>query len=153
MYCNYIDRLAVCLLPDVLRDALGLLTDFARLPPGHYPIDGTRLFALVQEMETGYAEERLFEAHARYLDVQYLVSGIERIGYLPRGSQVVLREDRLEDSDIALYDSPLPASELLLTPGMYAVFEAGELHRPCCSVAEPAPIRKVVLKLRQEKTA
>ncbi|BEV71665.1 MULTISPECIES: YhcH/YjgK/YiaL family protein [unclassified Paludibacterium] len=153
MYCDHIDHLAVCPLPDALRNALGLLTDFALLPPGHYPIDGTRLFALVQEMETGYAEERLFEAHARYLDVQYLVSGVERIGYLPRGSEVRLHEDRLEESDIALYDSPQAASELLLTPGMYAVFEAGELHRPCCAVASPAPIRKVVLKLRQGEVA
>ncbi|TDR82970.1 YhcH/YjgK/YiaL family protein [Paludibacterium purpuratum] len=153
MYCDHIDNLANSPLPAELRDVLALLADFAQRPAGRYPIDGERCFALVQEMTTGHADTRRFEAHARYLDVQYLVSGAERIDYLPKECETTLLEDHLSERDIAFYDAKQPACELMLSPGMYAIFQAGEYHRPCCAVANPAQIKKVVLKLRQGELA
>ncbi|MBV8048065.1 MAG: YhcH/YjgK/YiaL family protein [Paludibacterium sp.] len=146
MYCDHIDNLSSCPLTPALRDCIGLLPQFAAQPPGRYPIDGERCFALVQEMTTVPASERRLEAHGRYLDVQYLVSGEENIGYLPSGSSATVREDRLADKDIAFYDAPQPPCELALSAGMYAIFQPGEFHRPGCAVTNPMPIKKVVLK-------
>ena len=55
-------------------------TDFARLPPGKHPVDGENVFALVQQLETKPKKGAFWEAHRRYVDVQYLVEGAERMG-------------------------------------------------------------------------
>lgn len=151
MYCDHLD--AQPALPAFLRALLPHLKAFAEQPVGRYDIDGDRLFALVQECDSEPATMRRFEAHARYLDVQYLVAGCEGIGYLPAGAEVQLLEDRLASHDIAFYDSAVAASELVLMPGMFAIFAPGELHRPCCAIGAATRLRKVVLKLRMPEAA
>jgi biofilm protein TabA len=151
MFCDHIDNLEHAVLPEMLRAVLPHLQAFADRPAGRYDIDGDRLFALVQELDTAPTATRRFEAHARYLDVQYVVGGCEGIGYLPGNVGPRLVEDRLASHDIAFYDCDVPACELVLRPGMFAVFAPGELHRPCCAVGEPGTVRKVVLKLRLQE--
>ena len=56
-------------------------TDLANAEPGKYEIDGANVFALVQEYESKPMAEGKWEAHRRYIDVQYIVSGTEFIGY------------------------------------------------------------------------
>lgn len=151
MFCNHLEHRMHASVPAELRSALGLLPDLAQLTPGRYPINGDKMFALVQEMDTSLAPNSRFEAHERYLDVQYLVSGLERIDYLPQTSEARLLEDHRAERDIAFYATGEPASELILRPGMFAVFYPGELHRPGCAVGTPGKIRKVVLKIRHEQ--
>jgi biofilm protein TabA len=130
-----------------LQSALGLLEDLAQLSPGRYPINGDKLFALVQEMDTTQAQNGRFEAHQRYLDVQYLVRGREKIAYLPPGGLEQAVGDYVSERDIRFFTSTAPASELILSAGMLAVFFPGELHRPCCAVGTSERIKKVVLKM------
>lgn len=144
MYCNHLNA-DHSPLPEYLRAALARLPELAHGEPGRYPIDGDRLFALVQQLDT--FDNARFEAHTRYLDVQYLVAGEERIDYLPAGSPTRLLEDRLHEHDIAFYHADQPACQLQLVPGMFAVFAPGELHRPCMAPAAPMTIKKVVLKM------
>ena len=151
MFCNHLEHRMHASVPAELRSALGLLPDLAQLTPGRYPINGDKMFALVQEMDTSLAPNSRFEAHELYLDVQYLVSGLERIDYLPQSSEARLLEDHRTERDIAFYATSEPASQLILRPGMFAVFYPGELHRPGCAAGAPAKIRKVVLKIRQER--
>jgi biofilm protein TabA len=148
MFCHHIDKLQLADLPAWLSELIPHLRAFADQPVGRYEIDGKRLFAMVQELQTEPVETRRFEAHARYLDVQFVVAGREGIGYLPDAAGATLIEDRLASHDIAFYGSDAPASELSLLPGMFAVFAPGELHRPCSAIGAAAPVRKVVLKLR-----
>ena len=151
MFCDQLGSSACALLPAELRRALALLPELALRAPGRYPIDGERLFALVQQLDT--FDNQRFEAHARYLDVQYLVSGNEKIGYLPQGLTLPLLQDQLASHDIAFYQAEQPACELLLTPGMFAIFAPGELHRPCGMLEQPINIKKVVLKILQQPEA
>jgi YhcH/YjgK/YiaL family protein len=58
-------------------------TDLASLAPGRHELDGKRLFALVSDYTPKPLAECRWEAHRRYLDLQYLVSGIERMGVAP----------------------------------------------------------------------
>jgi biofilm protein TabA len=153
MFCDHIDNLDTCLLPQALREHVALLKPFATRAPGRYPIDDDRCFVMVQTLETVPAGQQHFEAHARYLDIQYLVEGAEGIGFLPSGSPMTLLEDKLEERDIAMYAHRQPGSELVLTPGMYAIFLPGEYHRPLCAVTQPMPIKKVVLKWRMGEPA
>lgn len=58
-------------------------TDFSRLAPGKHPVMGDEIFALVNHYETQQEEKCVLEAHEKYIDLQFMVSGREQIGYSP----------------------------------------------------------------------
>ena len=58
-------------------------TDFNQVKPGRYDIDGDTVYALVQEYDSKPKSEGFWEAHHAYLDVQYVASGAEHMGYRP----------------------------------------------------------------------
>ena len=59
--------------------------DVAALPCGRHEIDGDEVFANVQELVTVPAGEKNYEAHRRYADIHYVISGTELIGIAPVG--------------------------------------------------------------------
>lgn len=122
-------------------------TDYNNIAPGKYPIDGERMFAIVQDPITQSWDSDLPEFHARHIDVQYLLSGEEALGFLPGNPSLVPCDDFLKERDIAFVPAQLNETRIVLTPGMYAVFFPGELHRPCRAVNQSMPIKKVVIKI------
>ncbi|HEY3291125.1 MAG TPA: YhcH/YjgK/YiaL family protein, partial [Anaerolineae bacterium] len=56
-------------------------TDLAQLPVGRIELDGKNLYVLIQEYSTKLPGTGKWEAHKRYIDIQFIVSGQERIGY------------------------------------------------------------------------
>ena len=113
---------------------------------GKHELDGDRVFALVQEYTTKPAAEGLWEAHEKYADVQYVVTGREQMGYASLNS-MVLDKDYNDADDYALYRGngtllPVPA-------GTFTVFLPQDVHMPCIAEnGEPQPVRKVVVKVR-----
>lgn len=144
-----VDRLACAAtyhgLSPLLRRALQHLaeTDWHALPPGRHDVDGSRLFAIVSDYDTKPADDVPWEAHRRYIDVQYVLSGVERIGHAP-----------LSRLDAGAYDDGrdlLPASGpgefVTLDAGAFAILFPQDAHRPGVAVDAPQPVRKVVLKV------
>lgn len=82
------------------------------------------MYALVQEYVTRPAASLSFESHETYVDIQFIVSGEERIGWTMDGGRLNMIEDRLPGEDIRFYESAAAGSvsELLLGPGQFAVF-------------------------------
>jgi len=136
-------------LPESVRQGLKFLaeTDIASLPAGRVDIDGDRLFALVQDYETAPKAERRAEAHARYIDIQYVASGREMIGYAPLAGDNPVSENLLDERDIQFFATVADETDLLLGTGAYAVFHPTDIHRPGCAAGAPAPVRKVVVKI------
>lgn len=123
-------------------------TDWEHLQPGKYEIDGENMFAVVQEIETVPKADRKAECHAKYIDVQYLISGQEEIIGVARASaNHTVIEDELETSDYALYEEVQGEFDLVLYPGMFAVFFPSDLHRPGCSTTGGTRIKKAVIKV------
>ncbi|QMV42459.1 YhcH/YjgK/YiaL family protein [Cohnella cholangitidis] len=133
----------------VLREALLRLerTDLKALAPGKYEWDGDRVFLLIQELETAPKTDKKLESHERYVDIQYLIDGEEVIGYARRSSDHIVCQDELESKDFALYEDPAVEMDLLLKPGMFAVFFPADLHRPGVSGIVPGKIKKAVVKI------
>ncbi|MFZ6801464.1 YhcH/YjgK/YiaL family protein [Undibacterium sp. Di24W] len=121
--------------------------DYLLREPGKYPIHGDQMFALVQDPITQAWETGFPEFHERHIDVQYLLSGEEALGYLPANQELVPHDDRLKERDIAFVAQQTHETRIVLTPGMYAIFFPGELHRPCRAVAQAMQIKKVVIKI------
>ena len=116
-------------------------------PDGRYDVDGDDLFFLIQRYTTKPGEGGKLEAHEKYIDVQYVVSGEEMIGYAPAG---LLEVDTLynKEIDAAFYKSNDKMTRLNLESGMFAVFYPEDAHMPCCQLDGPAEVHKIVVKIR-----
>ncbi|MBO2517115.1 MAG: YhcH/YjgK/YiaL family protein [Clostridiales bacterium] len=117
--------------------------------PGRYEIDGDRVFASVQQYETSPAQERSYEAHARYIDIQFICEGIEYMGYAPADN---MKDATHYDSERDCLNSATAEDEVMLClrPGMFAVFFPQDAHKPGCQGEKPETVKKAVIKLRFE---
>ncbi|HEV2146218.1 MAG TPA: YhcH/YjgK/YiaL family protein [Longimicrobiaceae bacterium] len=135
-------------LSEGLRAALGYLRAFdPATPDGRHPVDGERVFALVQTYETGPSTEKRFESHRAHLDVQYVAEGEERILHAPV-RLLTPAEPYDPERDVVFYEEPKHASSLLLRPGDLAVLYPGDGHKPGCMAGGRHRVRKVVVKVR-----
>jgi YhcH/YjgK/YiaL family protein len=74
--------------------------DIHMLPDGRVEIDGDRVFALVQRFETMWAATPKFECHRKYIDIQFILSGDEIIGWAP-ADRMVITAAYEDDKDIS----------------------------------------------------
>ena len=106
------------------------------------------VFALHQCYTTRARGEVPFEAHRKYIDLQCVLSGSEVI----RAAPPMEREGGTPydpERDIAFFDRE-GGVDLFMTPGVVAVFFPGDLHAPGISLAVPAEVVKVVVKVEMD---
>ena len=120
-------------------------TDLQNLPAGKYPIDGENIFALVSEYKTKPEVEGKLEAHKKYLDVQYVISGEELMGYVPLGNQQIL-EPYKEENDIVFYTGDNSFTKV--SEGMFAIFFPEDVHMPGIASSKSSSVKKLVIKVR-----
>lgn len=122
-------------------------SDLTALELKRYDIDGDNLYAPVSEYLTKNEEDARYEAHQKYIDIQYVVSGKELIGVAP----VSQKKDVLE-----AYDSTKDIEFLTVTggenrpalPDKFFIFFPDDAHRPGLKDGENSPVRKVVVKVK-----
>ncbi len=139
-----------CALPEAVCRALSFLrnTDLKALKPGEYEIQGREIYAQVIDMSTKPREENPLESHRRYLDIQYLCSGAERIGFCADLGRAVIKDSRLPGRDIIFYESAPDEGTIVMNEGTYAIFFPHDIHRPGCMDGDaPCAIRKIVVKV------
>lgn len=135
--------------PAILRVLQHLIAeDFTTKPVGRYDLEGDDIFLQVMDCETRPASQASPEIHRQYIDVQYLVSGREQIGFAVDTHENQVAEDHLDERDVLFYQDMVGEKTLDLYPGDLAIFFPQDVHRPTCAVGEPAPVRKVVVKIR-----
>ncbi|GAK60603.1 putative beta-D-galactosidase [Candidatus Vecturithrix granuli] len=118
-------------------------------PDGRCPIDGEAMYALVSTYDTSPREERRFEAHKKYLDVQVLLEGEECIDVSLEANLPILQEYN-ETKDIYFVQPPAEYASLPMKPGYFAVFYPQDIHRPNCQLHRKSSVRKIVVKVRVE---
>lgn len=134
------------ILPGVMK-GLHLLadTDFSAWEDGRHAIDGDDLFILLQSYDTKPVNDTP-EAHKKYIDIQYLLFGEERIAVAPVAEMDEEVEARPE-GDIWFYRGK--TDDILLTGKRFLVLFPQDAHAPCIAVhGAPAPCRKCVVKVR-----
>jgi YhcH/YjgK/YiaL family protein len=122
-----------------------LNTDFSQIEPGRYELDGEDIYYLIQEYQSKQPEAAKWESHKRYIDIQYIVSGTEQMGYAPI-HEMELVQDALEVKDCLYYAGE--GSMILAKAGTFAVFFPEDAHRPGVMVGAPEPDKKVVVKIK-----
>ena len=119
-------------------------TNFSKLDDGKYEIENEDIFAMVQEYNTKDKKDAKLEAHRKYIDIQYIHSGVELIGVATFKDQVPITDDTVKD--IAFYKGD--ASFIKLEAGMFAIFFPDDLHMPGIREAQSVKVKKVVVKVR-----
>jgi len=130
---------------EYLRD-----TDFSKLEPGRHEIDGTAIFALVQEYQPAPKGEKKAEAHRKYLDIQYVSQGSEIICYSLENRANEVLEDLLAEKDLLFFKSVQNEMDLILTEGMYVILFPQDIHRPGCRYGDGGQVKKVVVKISKD---
>ncbi|MFS2225306.1 YhcH/YjgK/YiaL family protein [Pantoea sp. B65] len=149
MIFGHISQPAPCRLPAAIEKALDFLrtTDFRQLEPGVVEIDGRKIFAQILDLTTRPRQQNRPEVHRRYLDIQFLAWGEEKIGVAIDTGRNVISESLLEERDIIFFQQMENESVIEMTPGSYAIFFPQDVHRPACNKIKEHPIRKIVVKV------
>jgi YhcH/YjgK/YiaL family protein len=118
------------------------------LADGRYEIQGQELYALAQSYQTIPADENAkFEAHRRYIDVQYLVDGVEGMGWAPL-DQMRVNTPYNPEKDVILGTCPSAVSTLVkVAAGQAAIFFPEDAHAPKLAAGEPCSVKKIVVKV------
>ena len=118
-------------------------TDFSALEAGKYEVDGKELFFMLQSYQSKEQNDRP-EAHKKYIDIQYLLEGEEQIG-IGALSEMVEEVSANPEGDIWFYHGPVTSFKM--EKGNFAVFFPQDAHAPGIATGNPAPVRKVVVKV------
>jgi YhcH/YjgK/YiaL family protein len=120
-------------------------TDFRQMELGRYEIDGENLIAIVNEYTTIDAATEQMEAHRKYIDVQYIISGAEQMGIACFQDQTISKAYDAEKDYLLVADAP--DYFIRVTAGMFTIFFPSDLHMPNLIDKESTTVRKVVMKV------
>lgn len=125
-------------------------TDLENLANGKYEIDGKDVYANVMEYTTIPWEEAKYESHHDYTDIQYMIKGSEVLTYAPTDALNVSVPYN-EAKDCVLYDNANPGVQAVVKAGEYMIFNPWDGHKPKAAAGEPAPVKKVVVKIKETR--
>lgn len=116
------------------------------IPTGRHEIDGEAMYALVQEYDSKLKDQGMWEAHRRYIDLQYVVKGTEGIGYAN------IHHLKQGEYDIARDFLPLQGEGDIVTlhRGSFVLLFPEDAHMPGMAMGASAPVKKIVLKISVE---
>ena len=129
--------------------AFEILTDktLSQKQDGKYAVDGENIYYTIQRYTTKPLNEGKLEAHRKYIDIQFLLEGQEILGYAPLKG-LTTAEEYNPQKDIAFFNTPKEITKVILEPGLFCILFPDDAHLPCCQLAGPAEVRKVVIKVR-----
>ncbi|MBO5955550.1 MAG: YhcH/YjgK/YiaL family protein, partial [Clostridia bacterium] len=111
---------------------------------GKYIIDEDTVYAIVNEYDT--KTEGFYEAHKRYIDLQYVVSGHEQLYWKNIKDCTVTREyDPTGDSMLLTAEDPVV---LDMPAGTFALLYPEDVHAPARAYKEVSHVKKIVVKIK-----
>ncbi len=115
------------------------------LPKGKYPIEGDNVTASVTEDPSKDFDKTNWESHRKFIDIQCIISGEEKMGIYPVSKSTVTKE----------YDEKRDAANYLASgkfyigkPGVFFIFFPSDAHRPNITPGGNKVVKKIVIKVR-----
>lgn len=119
--------------------------DFDNIEPGTYEIDGENVYAIVQHYDSKPLSAGKWEAHKKYLDIQYIHSGKEKMGF-SNSQKMIVTHEYSDYNDIMFLKGE--GGFLTVEPGSFAIFLPTDIHMPGIALNLSTPVKKVVVKIR-----
>ncbi len=114
----------------------------ADLPLGRIEIAGT-MYAMVSRSPARQRSEARLEAHHKFIDIQFVISGVEEMGWKARGRCQRPHDQYDAEKDIEFFADP-PDSYVTVHPGEFVIFFPDDAHAPLIGSGE---IHKIVIKV------
>ena len=106
------------------------------------------MYANVDDVETKLFETTKPESHKNYVDIQFMVSGEENMGFFVDHGRVQPIESYPERDCYFYPNESVDEGTIYCPEGYYTVFFSSDIHRPLLAVNDkPISIRKVVVKV------
>ncbi|MEM9414178.1 MAG: YhcH/YjgK/YiaL family protein [Planctomycetota bacterium] len=135
-------------------DALAAM-DLASQPTGRTTLLPCRADLIIDRYTPAPDRPVVWETHRRFADLQWMIAGEERFGWLPESAAPPIKMPYDAERDACFYHTPAPDHTtapryLTMLPGMFALFLPSDLHAPglCPTNTPPRPVTKAVVKIR-----
>lgn len=135
-------------------EAYSFLTEATskNIKEGRYDLSDT-VYVNVCSYETKYRKDSVFEAHRKYIDVQYMLNGkeivtVEKISDMHKGKCLMEYDS---DKDAELYEMNLLGTDMLLCTGDVLIFSPEDAHAPGICVNSPETVKKAIVKILVER--
>ena len=123
--------------------------DLEQVKDEKFVIEEGKIFGFVTTVQTEEIALRRAESHEKHIDIQFLLEGREKIGFIRKNEHLQVVTDLLEEKDVCFYNGDIEGETFLdLKPGDFAVLFPEDVHRPQCVASEDTQIRKAVVKIR-----
>lgn len=122
--------------------------DLQKLANGKYKIDGDNVFATVTEDPAKDFDKTKWESHRKYIDLQYVIKGEEKIGVCPVAKATVTKAYN-EKKDVANYTAE--GKIYTAVPGTFFIFFPTDAHRPNITTGGNNADKKIVIKIKVAK--
>ena len=119
-------------------------TDFNSIKEGKIEIDGENIFALPEKYITKNPENAAWESHRKYIDIQYMISGAENMGFV-QSCYLDILEDYNQEKDVEYLNGL--GDFVQVGEGEFVVFFPDDAHMPCLKIKENEEVYKVVIKI------
>ena len=105
------------------------------------------VIAIVSEYETIENFERGFEAHKHVIDIQYPITGVERVKWSPiEDMDVNIPYDK--NKDRTFFKNPhINSTHVDIGNGIFAIMFPGDGHGPQHYITQPELIKKITIKV------
>ena len=149
MISGNIQQLSAHFKPEIVQPILDFLNknNIQTMPTGKHPVAGSNgIFAIVIKTNSRDLKGHQFEAHRQNLDLHYLVSGKEVLGFTNAYAlEVATPYD--SSGDYLLYHYPQQYSQVGLTETQFVLFYPEDAHCAQGHLQGENPILKVVFKI------
>lgn len=119
--------------------------DLAAMAKGKYPIDEDNVYASVTEDPTKDFDKTNWESHRKYIDLQCIITGDEKMGVYPVAKSTVTKEYD-DKKDVANYTAKGKFYEA--SAGTFFIFFPQSAHRPNITPGGNKIEKKIVIKVR-----
>lgn len=119
--------------------------DLEKLEVGKYTLAGDEAFAMISEYQTKDPKDAKWEAHRKYIDLQYVIEGDEKIGLLPLEKAAAPQE--YNDAKDLIFFGDNDGEYFQANQKIFFLFFPSDVHRPCIQVEESRPVKKLVIKI------
>ena len=132
--------------PDLWKLAFEFLKkDLTSQPVGRYVLKEKELISIISEYETKSPEVAKWESHRKYIDLQYVIIGKEKMGLLPLYN-AVLHEEYQAENDIIFFGEQ-SGEYFVATSDNFFLFFPDDVHRPGLQVSGAEYVKKLVIKI------
>jgi YhcH/YjgK/YiaL family protein len=115
------------------------------LPVNKYPIDGNNVYATITEGPDKEYDKTTWESHRKYIDLQYIITGEEKMEVAPLANATVTKPyDETKDGANYIAKGKLYTA----TPKEFYLFFPDDAHRPSIKVDGYDNVKKLVIKIR-----